>query len=107
MKTQIVASTCALIISAYGITPAVAESFNDRGLDWTMSSPMPSAAHASPSRTSSPSDGSFASSWNKGSKRVPAQYGGSPSSPDHFATGRSCEPTPRFGFNQGNAFSTC
>jgi hypothetical protein len=104
MKTQVIASTCALLISAYGITPAVAESFNDRSLDWTMASPLPTAASASNPRTLPP-DGSFASSWGGGI--TPSQYQGPSSSSARLATGRSCDPTPRFGFNDTTTFSTC
>ena len=104
MKTQIVASTCALIISASGITPAVAESFNDRGWDWTMASPLPTAASASNPRTLPP-DGSFASSWGGG--KTPSVYEGPSSSSARLATGRSCDPTPRFGFNDTTTFPTC
>ena len=46
MKPPIMASTGALIISAYGITPAVAESFNDRSWDWTVASPCRSRQDA-------------------------------------------------------------
>ena len=104
MKAQLVASACALIVSAYGITPAAAESFNDRGLDWTMASPMPTAAHASNPLTLPP-DGSFASSW--GSGKTPSQSEGPSSSSARLTTGRSCDPTPRFGFNDTTTFPTC
>jgi hypothetical protein len=104
MKTQIAASACALIISAYGLTPAVAESFNDRGLDWTMDNPMPTATYAS-KPLALPPDGSFASSWGGG--RTPSQYEGPSSSSARLATGRSCDPTPRFGFNDTTTFPTC
>ena len=106
MKPLIMASTCALIISAYGITPAVAESFNDRSWDWTMDSPMPTAAYASHPWTLPP-DGAFASSW--GSGKTPTQYEGpsSSSSSARLATGQSCNPTPRVGFSQKNNFATC
>jgi hypothetical protein len=104
MKPQIIASTCALIISAYGITPAVAESFNDRGLDWTMDSPMPTAARASQLWTPPPA-GSFASSWGGG--RTPTQYEGAAPSSARLATGQSCELTPSVGFNDTTAFPTC
>ena len=104
MKPPIMASTCALIISAYGITPAVAESFNDRSWDWTMDSPMPTAAHASHPWTRPP-DGSFASSWGGG--KTPTQYEGPSSSSARLATGQSCDPTPRVGFSQKNNFATC
>ena len=46
MKTQLAASTFALIAGLSGMTSAVAESFNDRGSDWTKDSPMPNAAYA-------------------------------------------------------------
>ncbi len=104
MKTQIVASTCALIISAYGITPAMAESFNDRSLDWTTASPMPTATYASNPQTLPP-DGSFASSW--GSGITPSQYKGPSSSSTHLDAERSCDLTPQVGFNETSSFSTC
>jgi hypothetical protein len=104
MKPQIMASTCALIISAYGITSAVAESFNDRSWDWTMDSPMPTAAHASTPWTL-PGDGSFASSWGRG--KTPTPYEGPSSSSARLATGQSCDLTPHVGFNQTTAFPTC
>ena len=104
MKTQIVASTCALLISAYGIAPAVAESFDDRGLDWTMDSPMSATTYASKPQ-GLPPDGSFASSW--GSGKTPTQYEGPASTSGHLATQRSCGVTPRVGLNQKNDFPTC
>lgn len=104
MKTQIVVSTCALIISAYGITPAVAESFNNRGLDWTMASPMPTATYASKPLTLPP-DGSFASAW--GSGKTPSQYEGPSSSSTRLDAERSCDLTPQVGFNQKNTHLTC
>ncbi len=100
MKPQIMASTCALIISAYGATPAVAESFSDRGLEWTMDT----TAHAS-NPWMLPRDGSFASSWGGG--KTPTQYEGPSSSSARLATGPSCDATPRVGFNQTTAFPTC
>ena len=104
MKTQIVVSTCALIISAYGITPAVAESFSDCGLDWTMYSPMPTTTYISKLQALPP-DGSFASSWGGG--KTPTQYEGSASTSGHLATQRSCDVTPRVGLNQKSYFPTC
>lgn len=104
MKIQIVASTCALIIGACGITPAVADSFNDRGLDWTMDSPMPTAAYANKPQALPP-DGAFASSW--GSGKTPTQYEGPSSSSAGFDMERSCHSTPRVGLNQENNFPTC
>jgi hypothetical protein len=104
MKTQIVASTCALIIGVCGMTSAVAESFEDRGPDWTVTGPMPTAAYPSNPQTLAP-DGSFASSW--GSGRTPTQYEGPSSSSARLARGRSCDLTPRVGFNQNNNFPTC
>ena len=106
MKPPIMASTCALIISAYGITPAVAESFNDRGLDWTMDSPMPTTAYASNPQML-PRDGSFASSWGGGKTPTPYEGPSSSSSSARLATGQSCNPTPRVGFSQKNNFATC
>jgi hypothetical protein len=104
MKPPIMASTCALIISAYGATPAVAESFNDRSLGWTMDSPMPTTVHASTPWTR-PGDSSFASSW--GSGKTPTPYEGPSSSSARLATGQSCDLTPHVGFNQTTAFPTC
>lgn len=104
MKPQIAASACALIISAYGLTPAMAESFNDRGLDWTMDNPMPTAAYVSKPQTLPP-DGSFANSWGGG--RTPSQYEGPSSSSARLTTGRSCDPAPRVGFNGITTFPTC
>ena len=105
MNARILVSTCALLVSAYGITPAVAESFNDRGGDWTQDSPAPTTATASHPQTLPPA-GSFASAWNKGSEVIPSS--GNPASPAaDLATGQRCEAPPRVGFNQRNAFPTC
>ena len=104
MKARIVTSTCVLIISAYGAAPAMAESFNDRGLDWTLDSPMLIAAYVS-TPPMLPPDGSFASSW--GSGITPSQYKGPPSSSADLATGQSCDVTPRVGFAQRNSFPMC
>jgi len=104
MNARILVSTGALLVSAYGITPAVAESFNDRSWDWTMDSPMPTAAHAS-NPWMPPRDGSFASSWGGG--KTPTQYEGPSSSSARLATWQSCDPTPRVGFSQKNNFATC
>jgi hypothetical protein len=105
MKTPIVISTCALLIGLYGITPALAESFDDRGLDWTATSPMPTATAASTPRTL-PANGSFASSWNRGGKTL-SQYQGPAASSARLDAGRSCDVALRVGFNQRNAFPTC
>ena len=104
MKTRIAASTFALMIGSYGMTPAVAESFNERGSDWAMTSPMPSTTYSGKPQTLPP-DGSFASSW--GSGKTPSQYEGPSSSPTRLGTGRSCDLTPRIGFNQDNNFPAC
>jgi len=104
MKPQIIASTCALIISAYGITPAVAESFNDRSWDWTMDSPISTAAYASHPQMR-PRDGALANSWGGG--KTPTPYEGPASSSARLATGQRCNPTPPVGFNQTTAFPTC
>lgn len=104
MKAQIVASTCALIIGACGITPAVAESFNDRSMGWKMDSPMSAATYAS-KPLALPPDGSFASSWGGG--KTPTQYEGPAPSSSRLATGRSCEVTPKFGFSDTTSFPTC
>ncbi len=104
MKAQLITATCTLIISAYGIAPVMAESFNERGLDWAVDSPMSTAAYISEPQTLAP-DGSFASSW--GSGITPSQYKG-PSSPStRLTTGQSCELAPRIGFAQKNHFPTC
>jgi hypothetical protein len=104
MKTQAIASTCVLIIGLYGMTPAVAESFQDRGSDWTVDSPMVTSNSPILSQTLPP-DGSFASSW--GSGKTPTQYEGPSSSSGRLATGRSCDLTPKVGFNQKNRWPTC
>jgi len=104
MNARILVSTGALLVSAYGITPAAAESFNDRGWDWTMASPIPAAVTASHPQPLPP-DGSFAYSWGGGA--TPSQYRGPAASSARLATGQSCDPTPRFGFNQKNYFATC
>ena len=104
MNARILVSTGALLVSAYGITPAAAESFNDRGWDWTMASPMPAAASTSHPQPLPP-DGSFAYSWGGGA--TPSQYRGPAASSADLATGQRCEAPPRVGFNQRNAFPTC
>lgn len=103
MKIQTVASTCALLISVSSITPAVAESFNNRGEDWVTASPVSTdPAHAP---LPLPADGSFAYSW--GSGITPSQYQGSSSSSAYSASDQSCYQTSRIGFNQRNAFPMC
>lgn len=104
MKTQLAVSTLALIIGLSGMTPVVAESFNDRGLDWTMDSPMLNAAYAGKPQTLPP-DGSFASSW--GSGKTLTQYEGSSPSPARLTASQHCSLNPRFGFNDTNNFPTC
>ena len=104
MKTPLAVSTFALIIGLSGMTSAVAESFNDRGSDWTRDSPMPNAAYASKPQTPLP-DGSFASSW--GSGKTPTQYEGPSPSPPRLTTGENCSLSPRFGFNDVTIFPTC
>jgi hypothetical protein len=104
MNARILVSTGALLVSAYGITPAVAESFNDRGEDGVQDSPMPAAARPSQPWTPPPA-GSFASSWGGG--KTPTQYEGPSSSSARLAPERSCDPTPSFGFSDTTAFSTC
>lgn len=105
MNARILVSTCALLVSTYGIAPAVADSFNNRGEDWVQDSPMPAAATASSPQTLPPA-GSFASAWNKGSEVIPSS--GNPASPAaDLATGQRCEAPPRIGFNQRNTLSTC
>ena len=104
MNARIVASTCALLVSAYGIAPAVAESFNDRGEDWLTASPALATVARTPQQPLPP-DGSFAYSWGGGA--TPSQYRGPAASSARLATGQSCDPTPRFGFNQKNYFATC
>jgi hypothetical protein len=104
MKTQLAISTFALIVGLSGTTPVAAGSFNDRGLDWTMDSPMPNAAYASKPQMLPP-DGSFASSW--GSGKTPTQYEGSSPSPVRLTTSKQCSLNPRFGFNDSNNFPTC
>ena len=103
MNARILVSTCALLVSAYGITPAVAESFNDRGGDWTQDSPAPTTAASTPQPL--PADGSFAYSWGGGI--TPSQYRGPAAASADLATGQRCEAPPRVGFNQRNAFPTC
>ena len=104
MNVQIIASTCALIISAGGVTSAMAESFNDRGMEWAMASPMPTVADVSKPQTLPP-EGSFASSW--GSGITPSLYRGPTSSSAWLDVGRSCDLAPRIGFNQRNTFPMC
>jgi hypothetical protein len=105
MNARIVTSTCALLIGAYGITPAGAESFNDRGWDWTIDSPMPTAAYTSNLRTL-PADGAFAYSWGGGI--TPSHYRGPAASSARLDLGQSCEaPPPRVGFNEKTTFPTC
>lgn len=104
MTARIIASTCALIVGACAIAPAAAEPFNDRSVQWTTDSTMPPAARASQPWTPPP-DGSFASSWGGG--RTPTQYAGPAPSSARLATGRSCEPTPRFGFNDTTVSPAC
>jgi hypothetical protein len=104
MNARILVSTGALLVSAYGITPAVAESFNDRSGDWTQDSPMPATASTSHPQTLPP-DGSFAYSWGGGA--TPSQYRGPAASSADRATGQRCEAPPRVGFNQRNVYPTC
>ena len=122
MNARIVVSTCALLVSAYGITPAMAESFNDRGEDWTMASPMPATAPINNPQTlagsrdggkpSSPEAGS-STNWNiwtpllEQGKTTSSQDRAPAASAVGLPTGQRCEAPPRFGFNQRNAYPTC
>lgn len=101
MKTRTAVSTFALIIGLYGITPAMAESFNERGTDWRTANPP--TTHQT-QREQAPS-GPFASSW--GSGRTPSEYKGPASSSARPDTGWSCDLTPRVGFNQSSHLPTC
>ena len=103
MKIQTIASTCALIIGFYGMTPAVAESFQDRGSGWAATGSMPTATSSKP-RTLSP-DGSFSSGW--GSGITATQYQGQSSSSAGFDLGQNCDLTAKIGFNQDNNFPMC
>jgi len=122
MNARILVSTGALLVSAYGITPAAAESFNDRGWDWTMASPMPAAAPINDPqtlassrddrKTSLPGEGS-STAWNiwtplleKGKTTSSQDRAHAASSADR-ATGQRCESPPRVGFNQRNIFPAC
>ncbi len=105
MKTQIVFSTCALIIGLSGAPSAIAESFNDEGLNLAMDSP--SSMSITPMQSQAlPPAGSFASSW--GSGKTPTQYEGRISSETRSGIVARCtlEP-PKIGFNQDNHFQTC
>lgn len=102
MKTRIAVSTFALIIGLYGITPAMAESFNERGTDWKTTSPMPTTHQAESAQTPS---GPFASSWGRG--KTPSQYEAPSSASARLDTGQSCDLTPRVGFNQSSHLTTC
>jgi hypothetical protein len=122
MNARIVASTCALLVSAYGLTPAAAESFNDRGEDWTMASPMPAttpindpktlASSQDGRKTSSPEEGS-STAWNiwtpllEQGKTTSSQDRAPAASAVGLDAGQRCEAPPRVGFNQRNAFPTC
>ncbi len=103
MNARILVSTCALLVSAYGITPAAAESFNDRSGDWTQDSPAPATAASTPQPL--PPDGSFAYSWGGGA--TPSQYRGPAASSADLAMVQRCEAPPRVGFNQRNPYPTC
>ncbi len=122
MNARILVSTGALLVSAYGITPAVAESFNDRGEDGVQDRPMPAAASTShPQTLTSSRDGTKTSSSGEGSSTAwniwtPLLEQGKTTSPQDrapaasstdLATGQRCEPTPRVGFNQTSALPTC
>ncbi|MCB1793659.1 MAG: hypothetical protein KDJ70_04370 [Candidatus Competibacteraceae bacterium] len=104
MKTQLAVSTFILIVGFSGMTSAVAESFNDRGLDWTRDGPMPNAAYTSKPQAPPPA-GSFASSWGGG--KTATQYEGHSSFPARLTTGDSCSLTPGVGFNNATHFSIC
>jgi hypothetical protein len=101
MKVSILASACVLSIGLYGITPAMAESFNKEGSNWTNISPA-TPAHQGMSQTSS---ASFASSW--GSGVTPSESKNAPSYSARLTSSQSCELKPRSGFNQDNNFPTC
>lgn len=104
MKPQIAASTFALTLSLYGMTPALAESFSDQGTDWVTASPTPTTAYQSNPQMQAPT-GSFASSW--GSGITPSQYMNPTPSSAHTDIGRSCDLAPRVGFNKTSSFPTC
>lgn len=122
MNARILASTCAVLVGAYGIAPAAADSFNDRSGDWVTDSPVSAAASINnpqtfassrDGRTTSSQEEGSSTSWNvwtplleKG-KTAPSQYQGPSSSPASLATGQRCEAPPRVGFKQETAFPTC
>lgn len=106
MKTSIATLSYALIIGLYGITPALAESFNDEGLDWAMASPAPTSGYSATPQTLPP-DGSFASSWGSGITPSQAPASSSFSSSKCFATVERSTPPSRVGYNQRNDFPTC
>lgn len=102
MKTRTAASTFALIVGLYGITPATAESFNERGPDignWSAASQAPMAQPSEQSRTTT----SYGQRFNKGSTFVAAPA----SSTDPAQSRQVCELSPRIGFNESSQISAC
>lgn len=102
MKTRTAASTFALIISLYGITPATAESFNERGPDignWPAASQTPMAQPSEQSRTTA----SHSQRFNKGSTfaTAPASF------TDPAQSRQVCDLSPRIGFNESSQISAC
>jgi hypothetical protein len=102
MKAQIVASTFGLILGLYGMTPAMAESFDDRGADWTATSQMPTP-YQSQSRMPA-QDTASANSWSKGSGKTPLEYKATSSS--SRATAQSCDLSSKRRWNN-SANPTC
>lgn len=106
MKTRIAVSTFALL-AMYGVTPALAEPFNDRGPDirnWPAASSTPLAQTGAGSSTVTPYQ---RSGFNKASNLVVAPSTTSSTNPAS-ATSQRCDlSSPRIGFQQSSQLDIC
>jgi len=101
MKTRIAASTLALTISLYGITPALAGSFNDSGpdiRDWPVAS---QTLRAQPDEQSQTAATYYSQGFSKGSAFI------APPASNSTPKAQSCNLSPSIGFNQSTNFPTC
>ncbi|MFO1372753.1 MAG: hypothetical protein U1F42_10295 [Candidatus Competibacteraceae bacterium] len=97
MKTRIVVSTFAFIVGLYGIPSMASDFFNERGQEWMNASQTSTPYNRDDSSLAS--QGPFASSWGSG-KTPSLNTKVSPSS--SLTTEKSCDLTPRVGWNNGS-----
>lgn len=103
MKLLTIVSTSALLFGAASFTPAVAESFNDRGPDWTLLNSTSMSASQSRSQTRLPDRDLMSSSGREKTFMINPQS----SSTGRASSEQACPLTPRIGFNESNSFPVC